>query len=120
MRLRSPPPGGGGEEQGDVRLALTMNAVALQSLSTLASLATTIHSLPCERETGHSNVELIRAPFAMLADMLGEFPSQSLVRSPSGTYDATGHLEPLSRSRSHAAKVIALTCHQIIPALSQP
>lgn len=76
MRLRSPPPAGGGQEQGDVRLALMMNAVALQSLSTLASLATALQDLP----PGRTNVDLIRAPFAMLANMLEEFPAQSLVR----------------------------------------
>lgn len=80
MRMRAPPPPGGGQEQGDVRLALTMNAVALQSLSTLASLATVLQNLPSCGGNKRSDLELIRAPFAMLADMLTEFPAQSLVR----------------------------------------
>lgn len=81
MRLRSPPPSAGGEEQGDVRLALMMNAVALQSLSTLAALAAAHHPLPSGGGNGrNSNVDLIRAPFAMLADMLEQFPPQNLVR----------------------------------------
>lgn len=80
MRLRSPPPAEGGQEQGDVRLALMMNAVALQSLSTLASLATALQDLPSGHASGSKNVDLIRAPFAMLANMLEEFPAQSLVR----------------------------------------
>jgi len=65
MRLRSPPPSPGGQEQGDVQLGLMMNSVALQSLSTLASLATTLQALPSRHETGQSNVDLIRTPFIM-------------------------------------------------------
>lgn len=80
MRLRSRPQSTGGQQQGDVRLALMMNAVALQSLSTLASLATALQALPSGEGTGRSNVDLIRAPFAMLADMLEGFPPQNLVR----------------------------------------
>ena len=68
-----------------MRLSLMMNAVALQSLSTLASLATALQALPSlpageGSGIGHANINLIRAPFAMLADMLEEFPEQSLVR----------------------------------------
>lgn len=111
MRLRSPPPAGGGQEQGDVRLALTMNSVALQSLSTLASLATTIHSLPYDRETGHRSAELIRAPFAMLADMLGEFPSQSLVRSSSRTNNASFTWSHCSGEVRVQQKLIVVICH---------
>lgn len=80
MRLRARPQSTGGQQQGDVRLALMMNAVALQSLWTLASLATALQALPSGEGTGRSNVNLIRAPFAMLADMLEEFPPQNLVR----------------------------------------
>lgn len=80
MRLRSRPQSTGGQQQGDVRLALMMNAVALQSLSTLASLATALQALPSGEGTGRGNVDLIRAPFAMLADMLEGFPPQNLVR----------------------------------------
>lgn len=78
MRLRSPPPPAGGPEQGDVRLGLMMNSVALQSLSTLASLATTLGALPSGH--GNSNVDMIQAPFAMLAELLEKFPPQNLVR----------------------------------------
>lgn len=85
MRIRSPPPSAGGTEQGKVRLSLMMNAVALQSLSTLASLATALQALPPlpageGSGVGQTNINLIRAPFAMLADMLEDFPEQSLVR----------------------------------------
>lgn len=80
MRPRSRPQSTGGQQQGDVRLALMMNAVALQSLSTLASLATALQALPSGEGTGRINVDLIRAPFAMLADMLEGFPPQNLVR----------------------------------------
>lgn len=80
MRLRSRPQSTGGQQQGDVRLALMMNAVALQSLSTLASLATALQALQPGEGTGRSNVDLIRAPFAMLADMVEGFPPQNLVR----------------------------------------
>lgn len=83
MRLRSPPPAGGGQEKGDVRLALMMNTVALQSLSALASLATTLQALPSGGGSGNSIVGLIRAPFATLADMLEDFPPQNLVRTMS-------------------------------------
>lgn len=84
MRVRSPPPSAEGTEQGKVRLSLMMNAVALQSLSTLASLATALQALPSlpageGSRIGYTNIDLIRAPFAMLADMLEEFPEQSLV-----------------------------------------
>lgn len=82
MRLRAPPPSAGGQEQGDVRLGLMMNSVALQSLSTLASLATTLQALPSDH--GHSNVDVIRAPFAMLAELLEKFPPQNLVREDVG------------------------------------
>lgn len=64
-----------------MQLGLMMNSVALQSLSTLASLATTLQALTSGHENGQSSVDLIRAPFAMLAEMLEKFPSQNLVRS---------------------------------------
>lgn len=83
MRMRSDPPVSvaGGEEQGDVRLSLLMNAVALQSLSTLASLTSTLQAMPSAGRTGVDNnsAELVRVPFAMLATMLEEVPEQSLV-----------------------------------------
>lgn len=91
MRVRSPPPSAGGQEQGDVRLGLMMNSVALQSLSTLASLATTLQALPSGDGSGQSNVDLIRAPFAMLAELLEKFPSQNLVRR----YLSIHHVPPL-------------------------
>lgn len=57
-----------------------MNSVALQSLSTLASLATVLQAVPVGDGSGHGGVDLIRAPFAMLADLLEKFPHQNLVR----------------------------------------
>lgn len=63
-----------------MRLGLMMNSVALQSLSTLASLATTLQALPSDDGSGHTNVDLVRAPFAMLAELLEKFPPQNLVR----------------------------------------
>lgn len=57
-----------------------MNSVALQSLSTLASLATVVQAVPVGDGGENGGVELIRAPFAMLADMLEKFPPQNLVR----------------------------------------
>lgn len=57
-----------------------MNSVALQSLSTLASLVTVVQAVPAGDGSGHGGVDLIRAPFAMLADLLEKFPAQNLVR----------------------------------------
>lgn len=80
MRSRAPPAAAGGQEQGDIRLGLTMNSVALQALSTLASLSTVLQATPFADENEQRNVDLIRAPFAMLAELLEKFPSQNLVR----------------------------------------
>ncbi|CAM9107710.1 unnamed protein product, partial [Ectocarpus fasciculatus] len=80
MRSRSPPPPAGGRAHGDVCLGLMMNSVALQSLSTLASLATVVQAVPAGDGSGHGGVDLIRAPFAMLADLLEKFPAQNLFK----------------------------------------
>lgn len=58
-----------------------MNTVALQSLSTLALFASALQHLNLDDGARRENLALVHAPFAKLADMLGEFPAQSLVRS---------------------------------------
>ncbi|CAM9591597.1 unnamed protein product, partial [Scytosiphon promiscuus] len=80
MRSRAQPAVAGGQEQGDVRLGLMMNSVALQSLSALASLSTALQATSFADGHEQSTVDLVRGPFAILAELLEKFPPQNLFK----------------------------------------
>ncbi|CAM9303207.1 unnamed protein product, partial [Choristocarpus tenellus] len=83
IRVRAPPPRCASGEHADVHLGLTMNAVAMRSLATIAALIPTLSALGSMTPASHDRgrvLELARAPFRVLAEMLEDFPPLSLFK----------------------------------------
>ncbi|CAM9104396.1 unnamed protein product [Discosporangium mesarthrocarpum] len=82
IRARALPPRTASAENADVHLALAMNEVSIQSLTTLTDLVPTLLAMGASLPSGGGgkSMEIVRAPFQLLANMLGDFPHLSLFK----------------------------------------